>query len=238
MNIQYELLKWDSRFFGYRVAKISAKEIHIDKLKLILNECKNNNIKLIYLFSEFEDVVTNNAAKSIGSLLVDNKITYSKRIIDEFYEFDNCIKPFEILNPNEKLIRLALQSGLYSRFKLDTNFKNNEFEKLYTEWIINSVNHKIADLVLVYYENNVELGVITFKKKNNYIEIGLLGVDEVARGRSLGTKLLNATFAHMKNHGITNVKVSTQKANINACSFYKRLSFIQEKSENIYHIWF
>ena len=69
---------------------------------------------------------------------------------------------------NKKLTDLALLSGAYSRFKLDTNFKKKSYEHLYAKWIENSVNKKIAFCVLIVGDEKNPDGFITVQKKRKY----------------------------------------------------------------------
>ena len=92
---------------------------------------------------------TNNVAR-----LVDQKITFHIKINPYFISIiDSHIEQFEHNFPSEQLINLSIQSGLYSRYKIDPDFKNNEFENLYLAWIENSVNKKIADHTFVKKED-------------------------------------------------------------------------------------
>lgn len=232
-----EILAWDSSFFGYTVGKAAAKEISVARINKILAEARSKDVRLLYLFMDNEDTVSQESANKVSAKLVDRKVTFNLKIGDARFETDDHIKPFMAGYPSGRLIQLAMQSGLYSRYKVDLNFKNNEFEKLYTTWIINSVNKKIADYTFVYREAGVELGLVTLKLNDNYGQIGLIAVDESARGRSIGKKLVFAVNDLLKDKGIDNVQVPTQQDNIGACKFYKSIGFEEIKTESIYHIW-
>lgn len=233
-----EILEWDSRFFGYTVAKINAAEIHSEKLGKIIEEAKNKKIRLIYLFADPADTVSLKSADINGARLVDQKITFHIKIDDAVAsKTDASIEQFERSYPTSQLISLSLQSGIHSRFKTDTEFKNNEFEKLYLAWIENSVNKRIADYTLVYMEDAVELGFVTLRIKGDYGEIGLIAVDEKSRGKAIGMKLTAAVINLLHERNITDLHVATQLGNTLACNFYKKAGFTGIKTENIYHIW-
>ena len=176
--------------------------------------------------------------KSASGLLVDKKVTFFK----EISETDNItgsqfIKSYNRDYVSDKLKSIALQSGIYSRFNVDPNFKNREFEKLYTEWISKSVQKEIANEVLVYYENGDEKGLITLGLKDNYGSIGLLAVDEKERGKSIGKKLVQSALIYFKNKKTNIVEVVTQIENKGACGFYESLGFEVKSLVNIYHLW-
>jgi dTDP-4-amino-4,6-dideoxy-D-galactose acyltransferase len=233
-----ETMEWDSDFFGYPVCKINASEINAETLKEIIGQAKNKGTRLIYLFANSADNVSNKAAQLNAARLVDQKITFHIKIDTSVVSAtDMHIEQYELNYPNSQLISLSLQSGLYSRYKIDKEFKNNEFEKLYLAWIENSVNKKIADYTLVYREDGVELGFVTIKIRDSYGEIGLIAVDERSRGKAIGTKLTSAVINLLHQKNIPDLHVATQIQNIDACNFYKKMGFTGSKAENIYHIW-
>ena len=238
MDNQLEILTWDSDFFGYPVGKIIASGIKTDSLAELISQAKKKSARLIYLFTDPADIVSASAADRNGAKLVDKKITFHIKIAESVVTpGDEHIKEFELSYPSGQLISLSIQSGLYSRYKIDPNFKDNEFEKLYLAWIENSVNKKIADYTLGYKENGVELGFVTLKLKEKYGEIGLIAVDENSRGKSIGMKLTAAVINLLFKKNITDLHVATQADNILACRFYEKAGFKGMKSENIYHIW-
>lgn len=238
MNNLLEILEWDSSFFGYQVAKVTAEAITENKLTEIISQARENGTKLLYLFADPADAVSSQTTKICNAKLVDQKITYHKKINDSIVPvIDGHIEEFESDHPSIQLISLAIQSGLYSRFKTDPGFKNNEFEKLYYTWIENSVNKKIADHTFIYKEDGVELGFVTVKMKGHYGQIGLIAVDENSRGKAIGKKLVAAVFDLLFRKNVPDLEVATQLDNAGACNFYKKTGFRELKTENIYHFW-
>ena len=233
-----EILEWDSSFFGYPVARITAHEITEDKLTALVAEAKKSSTRLVYLFTDPADTVSTHSAKSIHAKLVDQKITYHIYIKNvDAATVDAHIEEFEGEHPTAKLVDLSLQSGLYSRYKIDTEFKNKEFERMYLAWIENSVNKKIADHIFVYMEDGKELGFVTLKARSNNAQIGLIAVDESSRGKAIGKKLVAAVIIKLQNKNIPELDVATQIDNADACNFYEKVGFKGIKTENIYHIW-
>ena len=238
MNNSLEILEWDSAFFGYPVARVTASAISIEKLESIKQQASDKGIRLIYLFSDPADKISANAAAKNDAKLVDQKITFHIKIDASVVSaVDEHIEQYEADQPSEQLINLSIQSGLYSRYKIDPNFKNNEFERMYLAWIENSVNKKIADHTFVYKEDGKELGFVTLKARNNYGQIGLIAVDESSRGKSIGKKLVTAVISQLFQKNIADLDVATQIDNADACKFYEKVGFKGIKTENIYHIW-
>lgn len=234
----YYLLEWDSHFFGYKIASIKALELGFPKLNNIIKELREKDFKLAYCFVAPKDKTSNDSLNQVSGILVDEKITYNARIREEdIFPISNNIIPYDLDYTSEKLISLALQSGLYSRFKIDSNFQNNEFERLYIEWIEKSVSKILSNEVLIYQEYKEILGFVTLSFHDNTGSIGLIAVDENQRGKAIGKNLIGAALLYFKNKKVTHVEVVTQKANNIACRFYESRGFKIKNIVNIYHLW-
>ena len=142
---EYKILEWDSSFFGFKVALISSLPHELSEL---LKKLTEEDVKLVYLFMPSKDQKANKIAEENGGTLVDEKIKFCKQIKKaELLPIDTDHIKSYIFHPlNEKLISLALQSGIYSRYRLDSHFPEGTFEKLYKEWIEKSLAKKIADI--------------------------------------------------------------------------------------------
>lgn len=238
MENNYKILEWDSQFFGYKVAYLKPWNLEPARLKEIIADMKNNGVALAYCSVNPDDEVSNLSLANDNRFLADQKITFFTSIEDEHnYIFSGNIMPYKSEYTSEKLKSLALQSGLYSRFKVDPHFVNGEFEKLYAEWIEKSVKKNISDEILVYYLHDDEKGFVSLGVKNGIGSIGLIAVDELERGKSIGKELMIAALDFFKTKKLSEVEVVTQKANYIACEFYKTLGFGVKSIENIYHLW-
>ncbi len=234
----YYLLEWDTRFFGYKIAGIKTFGLGLDRLNNIIARLREENFKLAYCFADPEDRISNDSFRLANAYPADEKVTYSSPIKDEniFPDSGNII-PYNLNYSLEQLKSLALQSGVYSRFRTDPGFRNNEFEKLYLEWIEKSVNKILSSEVLIYKESQEILGFITLVIHNDIGSIGLIAVDENQRGKAIGKKLVNAAFHYFNDRKIQEIEVVTQKANYMACRFYESCGFEIKSIVNIYHLW-
>ncbi|MCW5916448.1 MAG: GNAT family N-acetyltransferase [Ferruginibacter sp.] len=238
MENHVTILDWDSDFFGYQIGRINANALNEIRLKGLIEEAKADGYKLIYLFTSPSDEIANAAASTVGAKLVDQKVTF--RILNPEMTGVNekeHIADYPSDEPSPKLIELSLQSGIYSRYKIDKNFKQHEFERLYRAWIENSVNKKIVNRSFVFVEDGEELGVVTAMIKPEGAHIGIIAVDEHARGKSIGSRLMKHLMFELKDKGIPLLDVATQVNNESACNFYKKLGFKEHTLDNIYHIW-
>jgi dTDP-4-amino-4,6-dideoxy-D-galactose acyltransferase len=238
MGNYFKMLDWDSQFFGYKIAAFKPSNLEINELHSILRDLSMNSFKLAYCFVKPSDEISNHSLKSVSGLLVDEKITFiTKTYDDKYLKRYPDIKQYDLPYASEKLKFLALQSGVFSRFKIDPNFHNDEFKKLYFEWIEKSVKKEISDEILVYFDNEEEKGFITLVIKDNVGSIGLIAVDENERGKSIGRKLVHEAFCYFNEKKTDSVEVVSQLANKGACEFYKSLGFEVKNVVNIYHLW-
>lgn len=234
----YQFLKWDTEFFGYKIALVEPNRLELLPLVQLIDELKKNSYKLIYCFVKPEDKISIKTLNLISAVLVDTKVTYSAHTAHLMYStVDEHIVPYLYRYPNARLKSLVLQSGMYSRFKVDQNFSNHEYENLYLEWIKQSIKQKLADKILVYKEGKNILGFITLKVEAGIGSVGLIAVDQEERGKSIGKKLLTAGISFFRDNGVSEVRIVTQKANHAACRFYESNGFNVCKSVNIYHLW-
>lgn len=245
--MNYTLLEFDTKLFGFKVAKLLSPQLSLVELRTTLNELNKQSIRLVYWLSDSTDEKSQRAAKNLGGFLGSEHITY---LLDlktltppplvasevEVYEHtpksDAKSKPVDL-----ELGQLAVLAGTYSHFSTDPNFPRELFLKLYQVWIENSVNGLIANKVLVIRHNNKIVGMITLGTKNNRGDIGLLAVNANFRGKNFGAKLVRAAQAYFIEAGFSQAQVITQKANVPACHLYEKCNFHQEKIENFYHFW-
>jgi dTDP-4-amino-4,6-dideoxy-D-galactose acyltransferase len=233
------ILPFDSKLFGYRVARLD-RDLSPKKLGTALSRLRGEHVKLVYWFVDPKDEVKSRAAAANEGKMVDEKVTYVITLDSRSVERkgDLSLISYGKKEPDEELTTLALQSGQFSRFRIDKHFTHNEYEKLYTTWVRRSVARLIATDVLVCVDADRGIfGFVTMEMKGGMGSIGLLVVDERSRGKSIGKALVEAVLARFKKLGHRRVFVTTQKKNVIACKFYEKLGFVLYKQENVYHFW-
>lgn len=231
MNVNdFEILTWDSDFFGVKVAKI-IKNVSSQKLKKILETLKEQHVELVYYF--VDNLLSFVGDELYSCQLVDQKITYIKQINRSKISFST--PPFfYVQEVNQQLIKLAIQSGEYSRFKQDENIPIEKFKELYELWIRNSISHKIAKKVIAYGTQEKIQGVITCSQ---FGEIGIISVSPHYQKKGIGKALMSMAENYYCQQDFKELKVVTQASNINACQFYEKLGYTKMKQEYVYHLW-
>jgi len=225
--IEIAKLEWDSNFFGYNVGKLQLLPNQELDMEEFLSASKA--FKLVYIYTDREIDHT-------ACTLVDKKVTLLADTSANDLK-SNIVSFDEQKHPYDQLQCLALQSGIYSRFKLDANFKNNEYIKLYTHWLAQSLKKDKALDVFVA-ENNVIEGFITLEEKSDSVSsIGLIAVSDLARGQGLGGELVKKTIDASFNMGYKQIQVVTQLQNEAALTLYNKFKFKITNVTNIYHYW-
>jgi len=229
-----QILDWDSTFFGFRVAKIDLTDFQEDYLKTKLNQLKTEAIQLVYLATN--KPIEASQLIGIGAKLVDLKTTYwvDLSILENNTGTEDVV---EWQTHHGNLEDLALQSGEYSRFKVDPRFPIEKFRDLYLAWIRKSLSKEYATDVFVICENGKAIGFVTLNEQKDYGEIGLIAVDSNFRGRRIGQRLVRVAQKIMLQKGYSRMQVVTQGDNIPACQLYEKCGFAVLKQEWFYHIW-
>ncbi len=213
-------LDWDSIFF--------KKEIGI--CNVLNHDVKFNfpsRFDLVYIFSDKE--LFYNGFPSC----IDKKVVFKKMLSTDKNEAESKVEIYEgELNP--ELIDLAIQSGVYSRFKLDEKL-SPFYESLYTLWIKNSVESDFADYILIYRLKTKIIGFLTLKEKETYFQIGLISVSKEHRGKGIASALLDKVDSIVRN--TKEIRVVSQLDNTSACNLYLKNGYSQMSLTYIYHLW-
>ncbi len=226
-----ERLDWDSNFFGYEVGKIEIVNFDDFDINDFLEQTKS--FRLTYIFSKLE-------LKTTKLKLVDQKVILSQKIDDSklVESEDDFFHSFDIKKHDyNQLKKLALESGVYSRYFIDNEFKKNEYQNLYSCWIENSVNKKLAFDIVIATRKEEILGFTTLTKKGNIADIGLVAVSNKHRGLGIGKKLIIESITRARNAKFKEIQVVTQLNNIAAIKLYKAANFKIKETINIYHLW-
>ena len=238
--MQYDILQFDTKLFGFKVARINPAKLTLIKLQKILEKLRSEKVRLVYWQSDSNDKASQQAAKKLNGSLASKQTTYLidlKKTKPPEGRATEIIK-YRAKTPTPEMNKLALQVGKPSRFGVDPKLPKTLFHKMYYTWIKNSTNHSIADEVLVIKNRNEKVvGMITLSIKNKMGDIGLVAVASRSRGKNFGTKLVYAAQNYFISEGYSKVQVVTQKSNIAACRLYQKCGFKLNKIDNFYHFW-
>ncbi|MCF8296583.1 MAG: GNAT family N-acetyltransferase [Bacteroidales bacterium] len=223
-----EKLDWDSEFFGYPVGRIILDESENNELALLLKE--QNQYRLVYIVSKKVLPVLENI------FLTDRKVVFVKSLNKDtkacsLIEFDTAIHSYS------ELLDLALLSGIYSRFRNDKNFRNNEFSRLYKQWIDNSISNDNTNVLIEIKKGRIAGFITVENKPEKRAQIGLIAVNEEFQGQQIGSLLVKESEYKAIENGNEFMQVTTQSLNIPAVRLYEKSNYHISSISYIYHYW-
>jgi len=238
-----QFLRWDTEFFGYRIARVIGHKINLQQLKAILKWCENHKIECLYFLADPDDAETVMLAEDYGFRLVDIRVTLEcnlkyrqAALINDLAETVHMrsSRPSDI--PTLRAIARTVYSD--SRFYFDPCFPKEACDALYETWIQRSCEG-YADIVFVAEENRQLVGYISCHLLRDTAEgqIGLLGVDDQARNHGIGKLLVNHSLKWFAEHSVEKVIVVTQGRNVAAQRLYQRCGFLTQSVQLWYHKW-
>ncbi len=240
--ISLEHRPWDTRHFGYPVARINDSDLEPEELEGLLQQAQDLGYQLVYWASEREHVQDITCLSRYQGKLVDRKTTYSKSLTTTCSQLNPenyCFVEWDPEEYSSELIELGVAAGLWSRFGMDPRIPREKFRSLYEIWMQRSIARELSDMVLVVQERgSIEpLGMVTISLKAGIGQIGLIAVSEKYRGRGIGRMLINAADQWMLEHGARTAQVVTQLQNVAACRLYEQAGYHIEMIEYFYHFW-
>jgi dTDP-4-amino-4,6-dideoxy-D-galactose acyltransferase len=230
-------LDWDSGFFRKKTGRIDWDAEDENSIHVTFEKAKREAYQLIYVFSPESILLSPHILNQYNGTLVDRKVRFEQKVAGIAGLDLSLISEYNDTVVSTDLENLTYASGIYSRFKLDKNFDDNDFRKLYKTWIIKSVNREIADRVFVYNGLGKIEGMVTLAIKPDFGQIGLIAVDENAYGRGIGKMLIEVCKRELINNSVENLVVYTQQDNETAFKFYQKTGFQATNITNIYHFW-
>jgi len=229
--MELKMLDWDSTFFEKKIFSVQLNnDDDIDEIEFHLQK---ENADLAYVFISISSGIAKKFADNSNIVLYDHKVTYKMNLSGKDFQISENIEEIDTV-PDLDFIKLAISSGVYSRFALDPSL-NHKFEEMYALWLRNSLNKKLADKVFLTKSNDFITSFITCKIKNESGKIGLIATHADHRGKSLGRNLINQVHNWYTQNNIHVSEVVTQKANSIACAFYENNGFQISNEELVYH---
>jgi dTDP-4-amino-4,6-dideoxy-D-galactose acyltransferase len=239
-----EPLPWDSQHFGFHVARIKEPGLGEHELRQALFFARRTKNRLVYWAANPRIEVPQSILGEFHGLLVDRKVTFRKTLPTSEPDSDSwmsCrIAEHPKSEPSFDVVRLAVSAGAYSRFRLDPRVHEESFRRLYETWILRSVLGELADAVLVAGRgSNLDdpVGLITVSLIGEQGSIGLIAVDESARGQGVGSQMIHAAHRWLLGRGARNVEVVTQLDNHKACRLYEKCGYTHAELQHVYHFW-
>lgn len=229
------LLEWDTRFFGFPVARLEAKQLSPADLEACLAWARDHKVRCLYVLREQEDHASARTLEQHGSTALDERSTYSIRLEPSSSGPSQGIR-HAVPEDLARLMDTAASAYTDSRFFMDPRFVRERCAALYRTWIERSMNGA-ADLVLVEGPVGSPRGSVTVKFHPDHAQIGLISVVPEARGQGLAQALMRAAMDAALRNGHGRMEVVTQGRNAAARRLYESLGFQLGRVQCWHHIW-
>lgn len=244
-TMELELLPWDSDHFGFPVAWLWGENLVGAVLRETLRAAREKGVRLVYWAVNPEHDVPEWLLREFSGRRVDQKATFACRLVLGSEEDIKIPSPYEVsetpaARPSQRLVGLALEAGVQSRFRSDPRIPVEAASRLFEVWITRSTLRELADVVLVISrtgEADNPLGMITLSICDTKGTIGLIAIAKEARGNGLGSWLLRAAHRWLIHRGVQTVSVVTQHDNRPACKLYEKCGYQLIALKTIYHFW-
>ncbi|GAA4370435.1 hypothetical protein GCM10023185_44880 [Hymenobacter saemangeumensis] len=235
MGGKLEKLPWDSQWLGLPVARYVADAGTMAEAQAAAKEAREGGIRLLYLVMPPHSREEVSGIQALGARLLDEKLSYVMALVAERpVELPHGLVLQKVKAPVSPLEELAIQSGAYSRFRLDARIGPAAFEALYRRWLHQSVEK--GDVWTIQSAGK-ELGLLALGQRGTMLSIELLAVAPPARRRRLGRLLVACAAREARQQGLDGLQVVTQGANEPARRLYESCGFELARTEYVYHWW-
>ncbi|MFN2158658.1 MAG: GNAT family N-acetyltransferase [Anaerolineales bacterium] len=237
-------LKWDSDFFGKRIAKITANQLTPEKYCSIKDWCQDNQIDCLFFLVDTSDSQSIRLAEDNNFRFVEVRVTLEMLLKNRGLIPDRWIKPEIQIRPakssdREALVDMSKNSYTNSRWYFDPCFDKEKCDAYYQTWVSKSLDG-YADYILVAEKNGEVLGYLSGNhfQRAKPATYGLLAVHEKARGLGIGPALAYYGLDYHNNLGAKKILAVTQGRNIVLSRLLMKVGFILKDVQIYYHKWF
>jgi RimJ/RimL family protein N-acetyltransferase len=230
-----ELLQWDSEFWGLEIGRVADGEVTEAGLARVDEWAAAERLDCLYLLASADDPPSVHAAERAGFRVMDLRIEL--RRVAAVEEADGVREARE--DDRDALRGIARSSHRITRFYADPNFPDARCDDLYDTWIARSLEGW-ADGVLVVEADGSPAGYVSchLDRQEGTGSIGLIAVDEAARGQGLGLTLTLGAVAWCGRRGMNEMSVVTQGRNVAALRTFEQAGFRVSSVAVWLHKWY
>ncbi|MDR2115404.1 MAG: GNAT family N-acetyltransferase [Planctomycetaceae bacterium] len=245
MTYPVSYAEWDSRFFGFPIGNIDIPSGYSHELLEQSLQTARERFRLICI-TLHENGPEELLIHNVLCPCYDRKIVFKKLIGDNIPPIDSHVRSYTSSFCSPMLERLAIQSGMRTRFKNDPELSAH-YEQLFLTWINYAVTKELADSIWTWYEAGQHIGLATIRcakrihPETGEIEregrIGLFSVDSKHRHRGIGAGLFSACDFWCSSLSIPSSSIVTQRDNTAMIALCQKTGFEIKREESVYHYW-
>lgn len=237
-----DYLRWDSEFFGKRIARFRGGSLTAESGRALEAYCKMESIDCVYLLADSPDMKTVRVAESQGFSLMDVRMTFSHDLSAARLTKSKASVPIRPGDENDYAQLRGIAGAVFegTRFFMDEKLCAKAPE-LYRIWVEKSLQ---GDAEVLVSESDLGGGGISgfitcdIDGEAQTGTIGLVGVDSAHRGKGIGRLLVEAVLTRAAAQGLQFVQVVTQGRNLPAQALYQRTGFVSSSVQLWFHKWY
>lgn len=209
------------------LTKLLKKKCYKLREQIPINKLK---VKSFYTYKSKKKIKNNRDYNlvTIGVELLLNKKTFNVN-----KNLKNIIQLNSIRNFKKSLLDLVKNNFIYSRFWSDRLIPKKTVNKIFYQWIIDSVKTKKKELYCITNSNNKIISCIIIKKESKKIIIDLTVSNKRYKEKGFAKAIINYII---NKYSEKDIIVGTELKNLSALRFYKKAGFKKIEKKFVYHL--
>ena len=179
------------------------------------------------------------ALEKSGFLLIETYLILRNQEIKRTKDTGVSKTPVEIRDCTSseivRVMEIASSSFVHDRFHSDPNIPDHLAGYSRALWVQSALRDPSKDLLIATRGSEI-LGFNCTKARAGQVVIDLIGVDHAARGKDVGSQLVNRTFTDALAKGVRSSEVGTQAHNVGSVRFYQKHGFVLTNSFYTFHL--
>jgi dTDP-4-amino-4,6-dideoxy-D-galactose acyltransferase len=225
-----ELLDWDSRHFGVKIARMPEPTDPVE-IGTAIAEAERVDVRCLVALIDLNRTAVIATAEAAGFRSYDVRLELD-RSIDQAPTADPLLATEADLPQLEAISRETFHD---SRFYADPHFADERAAEMYAIWVRRGIDDDERLLLTTKGRDGFIVCHLDVGRRVGTID--LIAVADGARGGGVGTRLLTAAEAAFAAAGMTRARVVTQARNIGAQRLYQRQGFRTAAASLWLHCW-
>jgi dTDP-4-amino-4,6-dideoxy-D-galactose acyltransferase len=226
-----DLLEWDTRHYGVKIARLPEPR-DADQINEGIEAAERAGVRCLVTLIDLDQTAAIVAAEAAGFRSYDVRLELGRAPLDGAAVATPIVATADDLPRFEEIARVSFFD---SRFYADPNFDDERAAEMYALWVRRGIDDD-ERLLLTTPERGGFI-VCHFDTEWQIGTIDLIAVADEARGRGIGSQLVQGAEIAFSKAGMTRSRVVTQARNIAAQRLYQRCGYRTAAAALWLHRW-
>ena len=231
MEARIDLLEWDSRHFGFKIARLREPRDPVCVGEGVA-AAELAGVRCLVTLIGLDQTAAIVAAEEVGFRSYDVRIELVRERAEALEQTEPIVAKVADLPALEEVAR---ESFFDSRFYADPHFPDERAAEMYALWVRRGMDDD--ERLLLTTEDREGFIVCHLDAGGRVGTIDLIAVAAQARGRGLASQLLGGADSAFSAAGMNRTRVVTQARNIAAQRLYQRRGFRTAAASLWLHRW-